>query len=164
MRLMSTAQQPRRRQSSRTALVAVVIASSLGAVSLGGCSPRVDTRGNLPDPETVLEVQPGMHDRTQVASILGSPSTVATFEDDTWYYISRRTEQIAFFEPEVVDQQVLVVKFDQAGLVSDMQVYGVEHGQIITPVSRTTPTSGRELTVLQQIFGNLGRFNTSEEN
>ena len=145
-------------QPFRRTLLAGLIASGLAA-----CAPQVDTRGNLPDPETVLEVQPGVHDRDQVATILGSPSTVATFEDDTWYYISRRTEKIAFFEPEVVDQQVLMVKFGQDGLVADMAVYGIEDGQIIEPVERTTPTSGRELTILQQLFGNIGRFNTAEE-
>jgi outer membrane protein assembly factor BamE (lipoprotein component of BamABCDE complex) len=149
---MSTAQPFRR------LLLAGLLASGLAA-----CAPQVDTRGNLPDPETVLEVQPGVHDRDQVATILGSPSTVATFEDDTWYYISRRTEKIAFFEPEVVDQQVLVVKFGQDGLVADMAVYGMEDGQVIEPVERTTPTSGREMTILQQLFGNIGRFNTAEE-
>jgi outer membrane protein assembly factor BamE (lipoprotein component of BamABCDE complex) len=140
-----------------------ILLAGLLASGLVACAPQVDTRGNLPDPETVLEVQPGVHDRDQVATILGSPSTVATFEDDTWYYISRRTEKIAFFEPEVVDQQVLVVKFGQDGLVADMAVYGVEDGQVIEPVERTTPTSGRELTILQQLFGNIGRFNTGEE-
>jgi outer membrane protein assembly factor BamE (lipoprotein component of BamABCDE complex) len=140
-----------------------ILLAGLLASGLVACAPQVDTRGNLPDPETVLEVQPGVHDRDQVATILGSPSTVATFEDDTWYYISRRTEKIAFFEPEVVDQQVLVVKFGQDGLVADMAVYGVEDGQVIEPVERTTPTSGRELTILQQLFGNIGRFNTAQE-
>ena len=133
------------------------------AVAMAACSPTIDTRGNLPDPETVLEVQPGVSDRNQVAAILGTPSTVATFEDDTWYYVSRRTEQIAFLKPEVVDQQVLVVKFDGKGLVSDMKVYGLEDGQVIEPVDRVTPTAGRELTILQQIFGNIGRFNTANE-
>lgn len=123
----------------------------------------IDTRGNLPDPETVLQVQPGVHDRNQVVSILGTPSTVATFEDNTWYYISRRTERIAFFKPEVVDQQVLVVKFDDDGLVSEMKVYGLEDSQEIEPVDRVTPTAGRELTVLQQLFGNIGRFNTADQ-
>jgi outer membrane protein assembly factor BamE (lipoprotein component of BamABCDE complex) len=140
-----------------------ILLAGLLASGLVACAPQVDTRGNLPDPETVLEVQPGVHDRDQVATILGSPSTVATFEDDTWYYISRRTEKIAFFEPEVVDQQVLVVKFGQDGLVADMAVYGVEDGQVIEPVERTTPTSGREMTILQQLFGNIGRFNTAQE-
>lgn len=140
-----------------------VLMLGAAAALLAACSPRIDTRGNLPDPETVLEVQPGVHDRNQVVNILGTPSTVATFEDDTWYYVSRRTEQVAFFKPEVVDQQVLVVKFDGDGLVSDMKVYGLEDGQVIEPVDRVTPTSGRDLTVLQQIFGNIGRFNTTEE-
>lgn len=140
-----------------------ILLAGLLASGLVACAPQVDTRGNLPDPETVLEVQPGVHDRDQVATILGSPSTVATFEDDTWYYISRRTEKIAFFEPEVVDQQVLVVKFGQDGLVADMAVYGMEDGQVIEPVERTTPTSGREMTILQQLFGNIGRFNTAQE-
>lgn len=139
------------------------LALCIAAIALAGCEPMIDTRGNLPDPETVLEVQPGVHDRNQVASILGTPSTVATFEDDTWYYVSRRTERIAFFEPEVVDQQVLVVKFDDTGLVSDMKVYGLEDGQVVEPVDRVTPTAGRELTVLQQLFGNIGRFNTANE-
>src|SRR3546814_3696321 len=100
---MARAQPPHRR--FRRPLLA-----ALAAAALAACAPQVDTRGNLPDPETVLEVQPGIHDRDQVSSILGTPSTVAMFEDDTWYYVSRRTEQIAFFEPEVIDQQVLMVK------------------------------------------------------
>jgi outer membrane protein assembly factor BamE (lipoprotein component of BamABCDE complex) len=154
---MSRAQPPRRRFIRRPLIAALI------AAGLAGCAPQVDTRGNLPDPETVLEVQPGIHDRNQVSSILGTPSTVATFEDDTWYYISRRTEQVAFFDPEVVDQQVLMVKFGQDGLVSDMQIYGLEDGEIINPVDRTTPTSGREITILQQLFGNLGRFNTADQ-
>jgi outer membrane protein assembly factor BamE (lipoprotein component of BamABCDE complex) len=149
--------QPRRHSVYRTLFLACV------ALGLSACSGVVDTRGNLPDPETVLEVQPGVHDRDQVATILGSPSTVGTFEDDTWYYISKRTEQFAFLEPEVIDQQVLMVKFGDDGLVNDMQIYGVEDGQIIEPVERTTPTSGRELTILQQLFGNLGRFNTADQ-
>jgi outer membrane protein assembly factor BamE (lipoprotein component of BamABCDE complex) len=147
--------QPRRRSLYRTLLLSCL------ALGLSACSGVVDTRGNLPDPETVLEVQPGVHDRDQVATILGSPSTVGTFEDDTWYYISKRTEQFAFLEPEVIDQQVLMVKFGDDGLVNDMEIYGIEDGQIIEPVDRTTPTSGREITILQQLFGNLGRFNTA---
>ena len=129
-----------------------------GAV-LAGCSPRIDQRGNLPDPDAVLQVQPGINDRGQVAEILGSPSTIGTFDDKTWYYISKRTESLAFLEPTVVDQEVLVVRFDDAGIVSDMKLYGVEDGRVIEPVDRVTPTSGKELTILQQIFGNIGKFN-----
>jgi len=141
---------------------AFVALAGLAALALAGCQPRIDTRGNLPDPDNVLKINPGIDGRDQVASLLGTPSSVATFDDRTWYYISRRTETFAFFEPEVVDQEVLMVKFDEAGIVSDMKIYGLENSRMIKPVERTTPTLGREMTILQQLIGNLGRFNKDD--
>ena len=147
-------------------LIALTLAGSL-AFGLTGCAKKVAVRGNMPDPEEVLEVQPGIHDRNDVASILGSPSTVSNFLDRTqgtefenkfWYYIGYRTEQTAFFEPDVVDRSVLIIAFNDNGIVDDTRLYTVEDGKIIDPVTRETPTEGRELTVLQQLFGNIGRF------
>jgi outer membrane protein assembly factor BamE (lipoprotein component of BamABCDE complex) len=147
-----------RRPLRSCACARLALAGALLA-GLAACQPRIDTRGNLPDPDNVLKINPGIDGRDQVANLLGTPSSIATFDDRTWYYISRRTETFAFFEPEVVDQEVLMVKFDEAGIVSDMQIYGLEDSKTIQPVERTTPTLGRELTILQQLIGNLGRFN-----
>lgn len=147
-----------RRPIHPRACAALALAGALAAI-LTGCQPRIDTRGNLPDADNVLKINPGIDGRDQVANLLGTPSSIATFDDRTWYYISRRTETIAFFEPEVVDQEVLMVKFDEAGIVSDMKIYGLEDSRLIEPVERTTPTLGREMTILQQLIGNLGRFN-----
>ncbi|MDZ4734995.1 MAG: outer membrane protein assembly factor BamE [Rhodospirillaceae bacterium] len=124
------------------------------------CGGKYDVRGNEPDPDKVLAVHPGIDTRQQVSQLLGTPSTTSTFDPNTWYYISKRTEQYAFFDPDIIDQEVLVVKFDDGGLVSDMYIYGVEDGRIVEPVERTTPTYGQELTLMQQLIGNFGRFNT----
>jgi outer membrane protein assembly factor BamE (lipoprotein component of BamABCDE complex) len=142
------------------ACVALLLAGA--ALAAAGCAPRLDVRGNLPDPDDVLAVQPGITTRDQVAQLLGSPSAVATFDDKTWYYMSKRTETTAFFDPDVLDQEVLIVKFDDTGVVSDMQLYGDENAREIQPVERTTPNLGQELTVLQQIVGNLGKFNKDD--
>ena len=131
------------------------------AAMISACSPTIDARGNLPDPDAVLQVQPGVDDRTQVAKILGTPSSIATFNDKTWYYISKKTSRVAFWDPDILDQEVLMVKFDDTGLVSDMKVYGLENAHDITPDPNETPTYGRELTILQQLLGNLGRFGGS---
>jgi outer membrane protein assembly factor BamE (lipoprotein component of BamABCDE complex) len=128
------------------------------AALISACSPVVDSRGNLPDDDAVLQVQPGIDDRSQVAKLLGSPSAIATFNDKTWYYISKKTSRVAFWDPTVLDQEVLMVKFDDSGIVSDMKVYGLEDAHAVTPDPNETPTSGRELTILQQLLGNLGRF------
>ena len=127
------------------------MATALLAAALGACSPRLAVRGNLPDPEQVVEVLPGESDREDVQRILGSPSTLSTFQDSTWYYIGERTEQTAFFKPDVVERSVLTITFNDAGLVDDTAM-----------VDRQTPTEGNELTIWQQLIGNIGRFTGNE--
>jgi len=129
-------------------------------VALSGCSAQIDQRGNVPDADAVLSIQPGVQTKDQVSQLLGTPSSVGTFDDKTWYYISKRTRTVAFFEPTVIDQQVLCIKFDEAGVVKKVDLYGMNEALAIDPVSRTTPTYGQKLTLLQQLFGNIGRFNT----
>ena len=128
------------------------------AVAVSGCSSRLDTRGNLPDPERVEEIKPGEQSREEVEEILGSPSAVTAFGSDTWYYISKQTETFAFFEPKVTERQIVVVRFDKDGKVSKVEKVGLEESKEVTPVERTTPTHGNEMTVLEQLIGNLGRF------
>ncbi|MGP1253332.1 MAG: outer membrane protein assembly factor BamE [Kiloniellales bacterium] len=125
---------------------------------LVGCAERVDVRGNLPDIEQVVEIEPGVSTREDVVRILGTPSTLSSFKDRTWYYIGQRQEQVAFFRPDITDRSVLMITFDERGLVQETRLNTIEDARSVDLVSRETPTEGRELTILQQIFGNLGRF------
>jgi outer membrane protein assembly factor BamE (lipoprotein component of BamABCDE complex) len=150
-------QAPGKREAMRRAGLALF---SLGAICLSACEAVYDTHGNLPDPDSVLQIQPGIDDRRQVAELLGSPSAVATFNNRTWYYISKKTKTVSFLDPVVLDQEVLAIQFDNAGLVSDMRIYGLENARDITPDPNSTPTSGKELTILQQLMGNIGRFSS----
>jgi len=129
-------------------------------IALSGCTPTVEVRGYVPDDELIGAITEGVDGPFEVEDKLGSPLSVATFGGKTWYYISRRTESLAFFEEEVLDQQVVAIAFDDAGLVKNIRRYGVEDGQIIDIADSRTPTRGRELGFLEQIFGNIGRFNS----
>ena len=131
-----------------TALVLVLVA----------CAPITNQRGNLPDPDLLSRIEPGAQSRDDVVNILGSPTSIASFGGEIWYYISSQTETIAFYEPEVVDQRVVAIAFDDDGMVASVRTYGLEDAQDIEPVARVTPTGGRELTFLEQLFGNIGRF------
>jgi outer membrane protein assembly factor BamE (lipoprotein component of BamABCDE complex) len=64
----------------------------------------------------------------------------------------------------VLERSVLVVSFDAGGMVDRTKTYTLEDGQDIDPVSRITPTEGRDLTLLQQLLGNIGRFPTETFN
>ena len=139
----------------RTAKGALLICSWL---LLASCSSEPLTRGYVPDQDRLAELQPGVHDRNSVEEILGSPSNIGTFQDSTWYYVTRHTEKLAFFEEEVKEQQVVAIQFDDAGLVSEIRQYSLDDAQVIEPVDRVTPTRGRELTIIEQLIGNIGRF------
>lgn len=144
------------RTSLKRGNLSLIAALCAAGFLLSACSNDVQVRGNLPDPELIGEIETGVHSRRQVAERLGSPSAISTFEDRKWYYVGQKSTQFAFFEPEVLERNVLVVTFDGTGKVDDTKTYTLADGQIIDPVTRKTPTEGRELTFLQQIFGNLG--------
>lgn len=130
------------------------------AIALSACGNSVQVRGNTPDPEDIAEIRPGVHSRQDIVDLLGSPSTVSTFEDRKWYYIGQKTQQVAFMKPEVIDRNVLVITFDETGMVEGTQHYDMADALAIEPVDRETPSEGRDLTLLQQLFGNIGRFSS----
>jgi outer membrane protein assembly factor BamE (lipoprotein component of BamABCDE complex) len=128
------------------------------AIILAACTVSEDQRGNLPDPDKLAQVKPGATTKEQVVKILGSPSSASTFDDDVWYYISRKTKQVAFLSPTVLDQQVFIVDFDNKGVVKDIGHRTMADGENITPAPGATPAPGRELSFLEQLIGNIGRF------
>jgi outer membrane protein assembly factor BamE (lipoprotein component of BamABCDE complex) len=131
------------------------------ALLLAGCVVSEDQRGNLPDPDKVAEVHPGTTTKEQVVKILGSPSSESTFDDDTWYYISRKTKQVAFLSPTVLDQQVYIVDFDDKGVVKDVGHKTLANAEPVSPAPGATPAPGRELSFMEQLIGNIGRFGQS---
>ena len=122
------------------------------------CSPIVENRGYVFDEKLLDQIKVNETISNDVMDILGSPSTTSAIDASTWYYIYSKAETVAFYHPTVTDRRVLAVSFDDDDKVNNLKYYGLEEGKIISYVDRTTPTRGRELTVLQQLFGNLGRL------
>ena len=125
---------------------------------LSACETFVDQRGFAPTPGSVEKLEIGSQSREDVVRLIGSPSAVATFNPNTWYYISQKQESYAFFKPSMIEQNVLQLTFNESGRLQAMKKYDLENSRDIEMVSRITPTAGKELTVLEQIMGNVGRF------
>jgi outer membrane protein assembly factor BamE (lipoprotein component of BamABCDE complex) len=143
---------------SQPALFSLRLTAALAVFGLAACAPTVDQRGNLPEPDQWAQIHPGSTTRDQVEKLLGTPSSTGVFDAQSWYYISRKTKQVAFLDPDVMDQQVYVINFDGRGVVSSIDHKGLKDGRDIEPAPGATPAPGRELTFLEQILGNIGRF------
>lgn len=152
---------PRRRSRLRVGLKLALPAIIVGC-ALAACAPRANTHGDPLVIQRLDSVVKGVHSREDVYAILGSPSTSAAFDDETWYYISAQTETFAFLPREETERQVVAIRFDQRGIVSSVEHFGKERGEDVALVSRETPTFGTEVSLVQQFLGNLGRFNKDE--
>jgi len=141
------------------------IAATLTVALLAtACGQIVDQRGHQPVPGTVEKLEVGTQGRDDVLRLMGSPSTVATFGDEVWYYISTRNETTAFLAPRVLEQRVVAVSFGGDGRVREIKQYELKDGREVDMVARKTPTAGKELTILEQIMGNVGKFSAPKKN
>jgi outer membrane protein assembly factor BamE (lipoprotein component of BamABCDE complex) len=140
---------------SRHPLGATMIAL-LAAWGLAACMGETLHRGFVPSENSLQQVQVGAY-REQVLAVLGTPSTTADFGGEVFYYISQTTNRpVAFMNSRVIDQQVLAIYFDESSQVTQVANYGLEDGQIVDLVSRTTPTGGRDYSFLSQLFAATG--------
>ncbi len=147
--------------SSKRLCQTLLVIASLG---VAGCADQIDYRGYLPRGTDVQKIQPGLS-KTEVISILGSPSTTNTVEGagDTFYYISSVVKTAAIFEPKIVDREIFAIEFDTDQNVKSLANYGVEDGKIIDYISRKTPTRGSNTSFLRGLFGRLGTYGAPEE-
>lgn len=135
----------------------VVLAGFALPLLLAGCTPIIANRGNMLDEDRIAQVKAGSSSKNDVFEALGSPSVVATFDDNTWYYVGQRTEREAFFKPEVTDRKLIAVSFDDTDHVRAVDRVGLDQAVDIAPFEQTTPAVGRDITFMEQLIGNIGR-------
>ena len=142
-------------------LVAASVLTGLGTV-LGGCNTpgftvgETITRGYVLDEKALGDVRPGTSVEAVLTS-LGTPTTVSTVGNKTFYYISQiATRRVMFLEPSITDQRVLAVYFDRNFKVERVANYGFQDGQVFDFISRSTPSSGQERSFVRQIFQGMG--------
>ena len=131
-------------------------------VALGGCSvvetPRT-LRGHRVDPDLLQELVLGTSTKKDVSSLIGSPTTRATFNDNEWIYISETTHTRIGRTPGILKQDVTVMNFDDAGVLRSVKRLDQDDARDVAMVSRATPSPGSEASFMQQLLGNVGRYN-----
>lgn len=150
--------------SMNKSLVKLIAIAAAGAV-LAGCNPTLRTHGYIAtEEEKPQAVETGTDTKASVLARLGNPSVKGTFDEeldsDTWYYMSAVRQRFAYLRPIIEDRTITAISFDQDGQVTKVAEYGLEDSQYVNYVDRKTPTRGRQLSILEQIFGTLGRLPT----
>ncbi|MGV8928202.1 MAG: outer membrane protein assembly factor BamE [Brevundimonas sp.] len=136
----------------------LLIAAFSAAALTAGCAPTVGQNGFQAIDTKPTDIVAGTDTRQTVLARLGTPSTTSTFErDNVWYYISQVTEKYTYNRPQVTQRSVTEITFNDAGEVAEVRTLGLSDGQHLAMNDRETPTRGRQLTILEQLLGNVGR-------
>lgn len=147
---------PRLLSPSFRAGAAVLLAGA--ALSTAACSPITVHSGFQAIEASPKDVAVGVDTKSTVRAKLGSPSAVSTFDPNTWFYIAQTKEKVAFRKPHVTSREVTVMTFSkETEALENVDNLTLADGKVIAFNGRETPTRGRELTVLEQILGNVGR-------
>src|SRR5580693_4825487 len=137
-----------RRLAAHALIVALVL-------PLAGCFGETFQRGYVLPDGALEQIRLGAS-QEQVLIVLGTPSTVATVSGEAFYYISQRAERaVSFLQTKITDQRVIAIYFDRDRRVQRVASYGIKDGKVFDFISRTTPTAGSDMTIVQSILDSV---------
>ena len=147
------------RTTSRAGLRALCAVLMIGVIGTSGCSPTFSNHGYIPPEEDLALIEVGSDTRDSVAEKVGVPTSSGLLNDSGYYYVRMRTRAIGPFAPQEIDRQVLAISFTDAGVVQNVERFGLERGRVVPLERRVTSSSVSDKSFLRQLLGNLGRFN-----
>lgn len=131
-------------------------------VGLAACGDTVRNHGFVPTEDQLAAVEVGRDTRVTVNTILGDPGSTGIVDDTAWYYVRSTFEDGTYAPLKEIDRQVVAIIFDENGVVSNVERYGIEDGQVVLLSRRVTDANTAGVGFLQQLFGNLGRIDPAQ--
>ena len=123
---------------------------------LNSCVSQKLIHGNLPEAELVSILKVGIDNKKTTTKILGEPSFKGVLGDNSFYYVGTVNSKLAFLDPKLDSQFILELNFDKNNKLKKLYLYDEEESIDVSMSSLGTVHSGKKLTFLQQIFGNIG--------
>ena len=124
--------------------------------SLNSCISQKLVHGNLPDAELVSILKIGIDSKKTTSQILGEPTFKGVLGDNSFYYVGTVNSKLAFLDPKLNRQFVLELNFDKNNKLKKLYLYDENESIDVSMSNLETKHSGKKLTFLQQIFGNIG--------
>lgn len=139
---------------------AVLARRMLSAAALmlmvSACTPIVRSHGYVPSDQELALVTVGKDTRETVAKAVGRPSTSGLLNDEGWYYVQSSWSVLGPYAPKESQRQVVAISFDKAGVVSNVERFGLEKGRVVPLSQRITGDNVKGKGFLAQMFGNIG--------
>lgn len=147
----------RRRSTLRRLALGLTLAAALSA-----CTAIYRNHGYVPPEQDLAQITVGTSTRDDVAALVGTPSAAGLLEGSGWYYVGSRWRHFGPRAPQEVSREVVAIRFTPEGVVSNVERFGLERGQVVTLSQRVTTPNVQGLTIIKQLMGSLGRLNPGQ--
>ena len=141
--------------AGRLAVAALVVGS------LSACARLEEDHGYVPEPSALNNVVVGRDTKDTIGTALGQPGTRGIVDDLGWYYVRSDYERFLWRAQVETDRQVVAITFNDAGVVQNVERFGLQDGQVVALSRRVTDANTQGIGFLRQLFGNLGNFDAA---
>lgn len=133
----------------------------LFCLCVAGCGLETYQSGDLPARKRLESIKVG-DSKDKVLRVLGTPnytSSKAEGTDDLMIYAQTNKSSRVFFNPKATDQDVYLFVFNSKGVVSEAKHLTLDDAKKVAYESKETAVEGKNLSVLEQLAENFGRYN-----
>ena len=140
-----------------------IVLGLLCCVALCACSTAkqnewfVNHNGNMPTEERIAKIKTGST-KDDVLQILGAPSAVISFDENTWIYMSSDIKRVAFKKPEEINRDILRLRFNNEDKVIEVARLNKDSGKELTPCADNTEVKGEDLGFFRKYFGGVEQY------
>ena len=78
-------------------------------------------------------------------------------------YIKNKSQKTIFSGTKFLERIVVRISFNEKGVATSINIIPNDERLSIDFAKRKTPTAGQEITILQQLIGNFGRFENKND-
>ena len=135
---------------------------AISVVLIAACAPIYRDHGYIPTDEELALLTVGTDTRETVAVKVGRPSASGLLNDVGWYYVRSNWKHNGAYAPQEENRQVVAITFTEAGVVENIERFGLEKGRIVPLSRRVTETNIKSQGLLRQLFGNIGGLSTDK--
>ena len=150
--------------SSKSKTSTMRLTRGLSIIALAGtmaCTPIIRNHGYMPLAEDLALVEIGTDTRESLMTTLGPPVSGGVLSDSGYYYVASKFRHYGAFAPEEIEREVLAVSFNEAGIVTNIERFGLQDGNVVILSRRVTDNGVRDTTLVRQLLRNIGNFNAA---
>ncbi len=137
-------------------------ALALALAVLSACSAIYQNHGYVPRTDDLETIVVGEDTRESVGEKIGRPSSAGILAESGWYYVGSRWKQSGPRAPQEIERNVVAISFDAAGVVENVEHFGLEKGQVVVLSRRVTSSNVKGVGFLRQLLGNLGKLSPGQ--